>query len=124
MAIWNCQVKWLLIVVTITARLRRLGKAYVDGLYSDDDYRREKRGLEEKLAGLGVPEVDATREAGKLLEELPELWEEADLVERRKILVTMLDAIYVDSPSNRGILLYSMDTFRSIMLNELAVVLR
>ena len=27
-------------------RLKRLGKAYVDGLYPDDDYRREKRALD------------------------------------------------------------------------------
>ena len=84
-------------------RLRRLGKAYVDGLYSDDDYRREKRGLEEKLSGLVVPEFDATREAGKLLEELPNLWEEADLVERRKILVTMLDGVYVDTVEEKAV---------------------
>ena len=84
-------------------RLRRLGKAYVDGLYSDDDYRREKRGLEEKLTGLVVPEVDATREAGKLLEELPNLWKEADLGERRKIRVTMLDAVYVDTVEEKAI---------------------
>ncbi len=84
-------------------RLRRLGKAYVDGLYSDEDYRREKRGLEEKLAGLVVPEVDATRQAGKLLEELPNLWEDADLGERRKILVTMLDAVYVDTVEEKSV---------------------
>ena len=74
-------------------RLRRLGKAYVDGLYSDDDYCREKRGLEEKLAGLVVPEVDATREVGKLLARLPQLWQESDPAQRRMILVTMLDAV-------------------------------
>ena len=54
-------------------RLRRLGKAYVDGLYADDDYRREKRALEEKLSSLLVPGVDAAREAGKLLKDLPTL---------------------------------------------------
>ena len=55
-------------------RLRRLGKAAVNGLYSDDDYRREKRGLEEKLARLVVPEVDAAEKAGNLVHQLPELW--------------------------------------------------
>ena len=34
--------------------------------------------------------------AGKLLEDLPALWEKADLGERRRILLTMLDAVYVD----------------------------
>ena len=62
-------------------RLRRLGTAYVDGLYDDDGYRREKRSLEDKLANLVVPGVDAAMEAGKLLENLPDLWEEADLTD-------------------------------------------
>ena len=84
-------------------QLRQLGRANVDGLSLDDDYRREKRGLEEKLAALVVPEVDATREAGMLLDDLPELWEEADLVERRKILITMLEAVYVDTVEQRAI---------------------
>ena len=74
----------------VEQRLKRLGKAYVDGLYSDEDYRREKRSLEEKAASLIVPGVDAAMEAGKLLENLPALWEGADLGERRRILLTML----------------------------------
>ena len=86
-------------------RLRRLGKAYGDDLYLDDDYRREKRGLEEKLAGLVVPEVDATRAAGMLLEELQNLWEEADLGERRQLLLAMLDAVYVDTKEDRTFVL-------------------
>ena len=70
-------------------RLKRLGKAYVDGLYDDEGYRREKRSLEDKLANLVVPGVDAAMEAGKLLENLPVLWEEADLAERRNLLMAM-----------------------------------
>ena len=84
-------------------RLKRLGKAYVDGLYSDDDYRREKRSLEEKLASLVVPGVDATKEAGKLLENLPTLWREANLPERRKVLMSMLEAVYVDTVEEKAI---------------------
>ncbi len=57
-------------------RLKRLGKAYVDGLYPDDDYRREKRALEEKLANLVIPGVGAATEAGKLLKNLPAMWED------------------------------------------------
>ena len=58
---------------------RRLGTAFVDGLYDDDGYHREKRTLEDKLANLVVPGVDAAMEAGRLLENCPVLWEEADL---------------------------------------------
>ena len=52
-------------------RLKRLGKAYVDGLYDDEGYRRGKRTLEDKLANPVVPGVDAAMEAGKLLRTFP-----------------------------------------------------
>jgi DNA invertase Pin-like site-specific DNA recombinase len=84
-------------------RLKRLGKTYVDGLYSEEDYRREKRSLEDKLASLVEPGVDATKEAGKLLENLPDLWGEANLSERRNILLSMLDAVYVDTVEEKAI---------------------
>ncbi|MDA0264905.1 MAG: zinc ribbon domain-containing protein [Chloroflexi bacterium] len=84
-------------------RLMRLGKAYVDGLYSDDDYRREKRSLEEMLAGLVIPGVDSAKEAGRLLEDLPALWEAATLAERRKLLSTMLDGVYVDTVDEKAV---------------------
>ena len=84
-------------------RMRRLGKAYVDDLYSEEDYRREKRVLEEQMAGLVVPGFDAAREAGKLLEDLPTLWEEASLSERRQLLIAMLQAVYVDTVEEKSI---------------------
>jgi site-specific DNA recombinase len=80
-----------------------LGKAYVDGLYDDEGCRREKRSLEDKLANLVVPGVDAAMEVGNLLENLPVLWQEADLTERRKLLMAMLDAVYVDTVEEKRI---------------------
>ena len=75
----------------------------MDGLYDHDGYRREKRSLEDKLANLVVPGVDAAMEAGKLLENLPVLWEEGDLAERRKLLMAMLDAVYVDTVEEKSV---------------------
>ena len=75
----------------------------MDGLYDDEGYRREKRSLEDKLANLVVPGVDAAMEAGKLLEDLPVLWEEADLAERRKLLMAMLYAVYVDTVDEKSV---------------------
>ncbi len=47
-----------------------------------------------------LPEADAATEAGKLISQLPRLWSGANLEERRKLLLTMLDAVYVDSKAN------------------------
>ena len=59
--------------VQVEQRLRRLGQVYLDGLKVEEEYRREKSLLEDKLEGLAVPGVDAAKEAGKLLEDLPQL---------------------------------------------------
>ncbi len=84
-------------------RQERLGRAYVDGLYSNDDYKREKRSLEDSIAGLVVPRVESAKEAGKLLEDLPSLWAAATLTEQRKLLLTMLDAVYVDTVDEKAV---------------------
>src|SRR5690606_16441597 len=41
----------------VAERLRRLGRAYVDGLFPDTEYRRQKHALEVELESLIVPEV-------------------------------------------------------------------
>ncbi len=84
-------------------RLRRLGRAYVDGVYDDEEYRRQKRKLEMELESLIAPEADATSEAGRLIEQLPDLWSGANEGERRKLLLSMLGAIYVDARDEKRI---------------------
>ncbi len=53
-----------------------------------------------ELESLVLPEADASAEAGRLISRLPKLWSRANLEERRKLLLTMLDAVYVDSKEN------------------------
>ncbi len=55
-------------------RLRRSGKAFVDGLIDEPDYERQKTQYEFDLSSLVVPEADAVAEAGRLVQQLPGLW--------------------------------------------------
>lgn len=80
----------------LTEKLRRLTKAWIDSLVDDADYERHKAQAEFDLASLVVPEADAVAEAGRLVQQLPDLWALADLSERRRLLLTVLDAVYVD----------------------------
>ncbi len=73
---------------------------YIEGHIADTDYDRQKKMLELELESLIVPEVQATEEAGKLLQDLPRLWSLANLGEQRKLLVSMLDAVYIDTKNN------------------------
>ena len=81
----------------VTEKLHRMARAYVDGHYPEYHYRQGKRRLELELESLVVHEVSAAEEAGRLLSALPELWQDADLEERRKLLLGMLDAVYVET---------------------------
>ena len=84
-------------------RLRRLGKAYVDNLVSESEYELEKRILDARLENLTLPEVEATFDAASLIENLSALWEKATPEERRKILLGMLDAVYLDLGEGTGV---------------------
>ena len=84
-------------------KLKRLGKAFVDGVCDESDYQRQRRLLELQLESLIVPEADAAEEAGKLIQRLPRLWGKATLGEQRQLLLTMLDGVYVDAKQDRAI---------------------
>lgn len=93
-----------------------MGKAYVDGLFPDEEYHRQKRLLEMEFESLVVPKASAAEEAGRLLANPPELWAGANLEERGKLLLTMLDAVYVDARDMKSIVgIKSKPPFRPIL---------
>jgi len=84
-------------------KLKRLGRAFVAGAFDEPDFQRQRRQLELELESLIVPEADAAEAAGNLIQRLPQLWDGADLEERRQILLTVLDGVYVDAKEERRI---------------------
>ncbi len=84
-------------------KLRRMAKAYIDGVFPDEEYHRQKRILEMELESLVVPQANAAEEAGKLILNLKELWAGANLTERRQLLLSMLDAVYFDTKKSKSI---------------------
>jgi len=54
----------------IEDKLRRLARAYVDGLIEERDCRLQQKLLEDRLEYLVIPQEDETLEAGKPLENL------------------------------------------------------
>ena len=49
-----------------------------------------------------VPAADAVAEAVRLVQRLSALWAAADLSERHRLLLTVLDAVYVDARETRA----------------------
>ena len=85
-------------------KLRRMAKTYIDGVFPDGEYYRQKKLLEMELESLVVPQADAAEEAGKLILDLPTLWIKANQEEKRKLLLTMLDAVYVDAKKTKSVI--------------------
>ena len=73
------------------------------GLFDEIEYHRQKKSLEWELESLLIPEVDAAKEAGRLLANMPRLWAGASLKERHQLLVTILDAVYIDMKGSKSI---------------------
>jgi hypothetical protein len=88
----------------VQEKLRRMVKAYIDGVFPDEEYHRQKKLLEMELESLIIPQVNAAEEAGKLIMDLPRLWANTNSEERRKLLLTMLDAVYVDAKKTKSII--------------------
>ncbi len=65
-------------------KLRRMAKAYVDGVFPDEESHHQKRLLE--LESLVVPQANTAEEAGKIIADLPKLWAGANEEEKRKLL--------------------------------------
>ena len=53
------------------------------------------------LESLVEPTANAAEEAGKVIMNFGALWTEANLEERRKLLLSMLDAVYFDSKKSK-----------------------
>jgi len=49
----------------VEEKLRRMARAYMDNLFPDEEYHRQKRLLEMELESLAVPQANAAEEAGK-----------------------------------------------------------
>ena len=81
-----------------------MARTYIGGLIPEDEYNRQRKLLEHKLESLIVPKANAAEEAGRLIHNLPRLWSEANIEEQRKLLLTMLDAVYVDTKNSKSVI--------------------
>ena len=85
-------------------KLKRMARTYIDGLLPEDEYNRQRKLIEQQLESLIIPEASAAEEAGKLIFNLPKLWAEASPQEKRRLLLTMLDAVYIDTKQTKSVI--------------------
>lgn len=99
----------------VKERLRRLTMLYKDLLIEDDEYRKTRSQLQEKLALLTVPKDQELIEAGKYLESLAPLWSAASLEERKEITRVMIESVYVDVKEGEILSIKPLRAFATIL---------
>jgi site-specific DNA recombinase len=73
------------------------------------------------LESLVIPEVNAAQEDGKLIISLPQLWASANDSEKRKLVLSVLDAVYVDAKKTKTIVaIKPKPPFRPILQMEVS----
>jgi len=79
----------------LEARLERIRRLYIDGDLSEGEYDQERNKTKRELAQLVTPEAVSIEQAAALLRNFSALWEQATLVERRKILQEILEKVLI-----------------------------
>ena len=90
-------------------RMRRLGKAFVDGLVEEEDYKIQRKMIQDQLDSLVIPEAEAAFDAGQKLENLGSIWELASPEDKHALLFSMLEAVYIDLAETRSIVGYNTE---------------
>jgi hypothetical protein len=85
----------------IEEELRRAGRAFADGAFSEDDYDRRRKKLISEKDSLVIPDGAKAIEMGMQLETIGDFIDDATDDEKYKILHILFDAVYYDFGQKR-----------------------
>jgi len=93
---------------------RRHARAYADGAYTDDEYKRRLAEIDHQIQqaiSITPPDIE---DAIKLFEDIPMLWNEATPEERRTLVKSLVELVYVDIQTKRVTAVKPTPAFRAL----------
>ena len=91
---------------------RRLGKAYANEAFGDTEYEMRLAEIDRQLEQASVTTPPDVEDAVQLFSNLPMLWNEATMDERRSLLKTLVELVYVDIKTKRVTAIKPTPAFR------------
>jgi hypothetical protein len=88
--------RWSRAARSTSAALERLADLYLWGDIERAAYKQQKAVFEAELSALVLPEQTAITEAGRYLNQVGALWDDADIRQRRELLHAILLSVQVD----------------------------
>ena len=77
-------------------KIERARELYLEGDLSKDRYDLIKSNAEAEIDGVYIPELDDAQDAAMMLQKFNVLWKNAPAGQRNRLLLSILEAIYVD----------------------------
>ena len=99
---------------TLAQKIDRARDQYLDGNLSTERYHLIKSNAEAEMDSVYIPELDDAQEAAKLLQDFNALWRAATASQRNRLLLTILEAIYVDVESRQIVGLRPRQSFLTL----------
>jgi DNA invertase Pin-like site-specific DNA recombinase len=93
---------------------RRLGKAYADGAFTDNEYKTRLAEIDNQIAQTSVTTPPDIEDAIELFSNLPMLWNEATINERRALLRSLVELVYVDIRTKRVTAIKPTPAFKAL----------
>ena len=102
---------------TLRDKRRRLGKAYTDGTFTDEEYNCRLAEIDRQLEQACVVTPPAIEEAVALFSDIPLLWNEATPDERKRLLGTLIETVYVDLKTKHVTAVKPTPAFKTLFRN-------
>lgn len=93
---------------------RRIVRAYGDGGYTDQEYKIRLAEIDRQIEQTSVVTPPAVEDAAKLFEDIPMLWNEATTEERRTLVRSLVDLVYVDLETKQVTAIKPTQAFREL----------
>jgi hypothetical protein len=121
---WRCRMAQLATakrggpdLATLQDQRRRLGRAYADGAFSEAEYEARAASIDSRIRQATTVVAPALEQAVALFEDVPGLWEDATLEERRRLLRPLVERVYVDITTKRVGAIVPAPGFRLLLEN-------
>jgi site-specific DNA recombinase len=98
----------------LRGKRRRIVRAYGDGGYTDQEYRIRLAEIDRQIEQTSAVTPPAIEDAMKLFEDIPILWNEATAEERRMLVKSLVELVYVDIQTKRVTAVKPTPAFRAL----------
>jgi site-specific DNA recombinase len=85
----------------LASQRRRLARAYADGGLSEAEYESRVAEIDHRVQRARKPSGPSFEEAAALFSDMPRLWEQAEMDERRRLIDPLIERVYLDIDSKR-----------------------